>query len=90
MTATNLSTGKAINLNISGPAQAQPSYVQVDGFATFGAEFFGALPANLAAGAGLPLVPVLYGRGVFTFDAQGNLTSLSFTGHADDLCQLLQ
>jgi len=91
VTATNLSTGKAINLNISGPAQAQPSFFSLSGtFVTFGAEFFGALPANVAAAAGLPLVPVLYVRGVFTFDTPGNLTSVSFTGRADDLCQLLQ
>jgi hypothetical protein len=91
VTAKNLSTGKAINVNISGPGQAQPGIFSFPNtLMVEGPGIPGALPPNLAAAAGLPVVPVTYGRTVYTADAQGNLTSVSFTGHVDDLCQLLQ
>ena len=91
VTVTNLSTGKTINLNISGPGQAQPGFFSFPNtVVSEGPGVPGPLPADVAAAAGLPLVPVLHGRTVFISDAQGNLTSVSFTGKADDLCQLLQ
>ena len=86
VTVTNLSTGKTIDLNGSGPAQAQPSVFSISGtVVTFGPEIIGVLPANVAAAAGLPLLPYIHGRAVFIYDAEGNITSASFIGKVDDL-----
>jgi hypothetical protein len=86
VTATNLATSKTINLNISGPVHAS--------FTTNTLVFQGpgtlVLPANLAGTAGLPAVSFAHGRAVLGFHASGNLVSVSFTGTAQDLCQLLQ
>jgi hypothetical protein len=91
VTITNLSTGKTINLNISGPGKAEPSFsVYPHNSVSGGPEIPGPLPPEVAAAAGLPLVPIFYGRAQFTLDAQGNTTAVSFTGKVEDLCQLLQ
>jgi len=87
VTLTNLSTQKTINLNISGPGQF---LFTTNTFVSEGPSIPGPLPANVATAAGLPLLPLFHGRAVFTFDAQGNLTSISFTGAVQDVCQLLQ
>jgi hypothetical protein len=85
VTATNLSTGKSINLNISGPGKFSST---ANTFVAYGPSLF-TLPANLVP-PGLAPVSVANGRVVLQFDALGNLISVSFTGTARDLCQLLQ
>jgi len=85
-TATNVNTGKSINLNLSGPTHIS--------FTTNTVVYEGPgltwLPADLAAAAGLPVVASVTGRTVLGYDAEGNVISVSFTGRAQDLCQLLQ
>jgi hypothetical protein len=90
VTLTNVSSGKTVNLNISGPVLIGISGTSGRTDVTFGPGIPGALPSNVATAAGLPLLPLFYGRTVFTFDVQGNLTSISFTGTVQDVCQLLQ
>jgi hypothetical protein len=85
ITATNQSNGHSINHTI-GPGHF---LLTPNTFAAYGGQF-NALPAALAEAAGLPAVSLSTGRLVLTFDASGNLVSVSFTGNADDLCQLLQ
>ena len=91
VTLTNLKTGKTVNVNISGPIKIG---VSTSGTTSTdvgtGPSIPGALPANVAAAAGLPLLPLFHGRAVFTIDAQGNLISVSVTGTVEDVCQLLQ
>jgi len=86
VTLTNLSTLKAINLNISGPVNF--SFTN-NTLVLFGPTLDSGLPANLVP-PGLPLVAFAKGRTVVQFDNSGNVVSVSFTGTAQDLCQLLQ
>jgi len=85
VTATNFSTGKAINLNISGPG----TFSVTDNTFVLVGPTLGILPANLVP-PGLPPISFATGRTVLQFDASGNITSISFNGTAQDLCQLLQ
>jgi hypothetical protein len=88
VTITNLSTGKTINLNISGPTR-----ISFSGTPTVVATgpSIQPLPANVLTAAGLPLLPLIHGQIVFTLDDQGNVTSIqSVTGTVQDVCQLLQ
>jgi hypothetical protein len=87
VTLTNLSTGKTINLNISGPGQF---HFTTNTFVGEGPSIPGPLPADVATAAGVPLLPLFHGRVVYTFDAEGNLISISFTGPVQDVCQLLE
>lgn len=82
---TNLSNGKTIRVNASGPGffPADGSSVILRGRSLlFGeAGFFGAgSPATLTLASGRTVIPL---------DAQGNPTGLSITGHAVDLCPVL-
>ena len=86
VTLTNLSTLKAINLNVSGPVNF--SFTN-NTLVLFGPTLDSGLPANLVP-PGLPLVAFAKGRTVVQFDNSGNVVSVSFTGTAQDLCQLLQ
>jgi hypothetical protein len=92
LTLKNLSTGKTIDVNSSSA-----------GFITFATDSetviatgplliaFPPPPPAVATAAGLPLVPLLNGRTVWTQDLQGNIISIqSFTGHAQDVCELLR
>jgi hypothetical protein len=89
VTLTNLSTQKTANLNISGP-----TVVNFTGGTTsavfMGPTLVAELPPNLATAAGLPPVAAVNGRTILMFDAQGVLTSVTFTGTEQDVCQLLQ
>jgi len=90
VTLTNVSTGRTVNVNISGPGRFTVSTSGAETDFVVGPGIPGALPANVATAAGLPLLPLFYGRAAFAFDAQGNLTSVSFSGTVKDVCQLLQ
>jgi len=90
VTLTNVSSGKIVNVNISGPVLIGVSGISGRTDVSFGPGIPGALPASVATAAGLPLLPLFHGRAVFTIDAQGNLTAISFTGTVQDVCQLLQ
>lgn len=84
VTITNLSTSKTINLNISGPGMysfTSNIFMGVGPYIVFGAE---------AQSLGLPPLAFTHGRLVFEYDDQGNITSATFTGTAQDVCQLLQ
>ncbi len=88
-TLKNLSTGKTIDLSISGP-------VLMD-FASGKIIMYGPgipailLPSDVAAAANLPRLPLFHGRAVIqiNFDTL-NITSVSFTGKVEDVCELLQ
>jgi len=86
VTLKNLSTGKTIDVNISGPARFTVSGTMV----STGPSLV-PLPADVATAAGLPLLSLIHGQIVFTFDDQGNITSIQrVTGTVEDVCQLLQ
>jgi hypothetical protein len=87
ITLKNLASGKTVDLNISGPVTFNFSGKSVllgPGLAIEG------LPADLAAAAGLPKLPLFHGRAVFQTDDLGNITSISFTGKVEDVCQMMQ
>jgi hypothetical protein len=89
VTATNLSTERSINVNISGPSLLSFSGNTTTVVST-GASIQ-PLPANVLAAAGLPPLPLIHGQIVFTVDDQGNVTSIQrVTGTVQDVCQLLQ
>ena len=85
ITATNQTNGHSINKNI-GPAQF---LLTPNTLTSYGGNI-NVLPAALAEAAGLPAVSLSTGKLVLTFDAEGNLISVSFTGTAEDLCKLLE
>jgi hypothetical protein len=92
VTIKNLTTGKTIDVNISGPGQLVFSADTQD-VVLLGAIliFNPPIPADVAKAAGLPQVPI--GSGRITFTAQNDMTILSIhsvAGHFEDLCQLLQ
>ena len=87
VTLTNLSTGKSINLNLSGADKivyTNNGITVVDQGLTLA---FG-LPAN--APPDLQGVVVANGRIVSQLDNSGNLISVTFTGTTQNVCQLLQ
>jgi hypothetical protein len=92
VTLKNLSTGKTIDLNVSGPGVLTFSGITTTlVFMGAGELIFHPLPADVAAAAGLPRVFLLHGQLVTTLDQQGNIISIqSVNGTIQDLCQLLQ
>lgn len=89
---TNLSTGKSLDVNVSGPGRLTFSETTTTVVAAGPGVFWShPLSAELAAAAGLPRVFLLDGRIVFTVDEQRNTISIqSVTGTVQDVCQLLQ
>jgi hypothetical protein len=86
VTLKNLSTGKTIDVNISGPSR-----ISFSGTMVSTGPSINPLPADVATAAGLPLLSLIHGQIVFTFDDQGNITSIPrVTGTVEDVCQLLQ
>jgi len=89
VTATNLSTGRTIDLNISGPFHLSFSSNTTTVVST--GPSIQPLPANVLTAAGLPPLPLIHGQIVFTVDNQGNVTSIQrVTGTVKDVCELLQ
>ena len=82
---TNLSNSKSINLNISGPAQ----FSVEDNVVTIFGTTVVTLPPNLVP-PGLPPVSFAHGRLVLQLGSSGDIISVSFTGMAQNLCELLQ
>ena len=92
LTLKNLTTGKTVDVNNSGPGQftysADTTTIVVHG-PSLGA--FPPPPADVARAAGLPLVPLSFGRLIVTVDQQGNILSFqSVTGKVQDVCELLR
>jgi hypothetical protein len=86
VTLKNLSTGKTIDLNISGPL-----HLSFSGTTAVSTGPSIPLPANISTAAGLPPIPLIHGQVVFTMDDQGNVTSIQkVTGTVQDVCELLQ
>jgi hypothetical protein len=89
VTLENLSTGKTINLNVSGPVHVNLSGNTVS---ILGPSI------NLLPGLGDPLpypdlspLQLIHGQIVYTFDDQENLISVDkVTGTVEDVCKLLQ
>jgi hypothetical protein len=88
VTYTNVNTGKAITANISGPGIVTSF---MDGTTTLDDEgLIGAFwDAQDQAAFGLPGMELASGHLQVAFDAGGNLTSYSLTGHSVDGCALL-
>ena len=88
VTLTNVSTGKSINVNISGPAK-QIFSTNTFTFVNLGLTLvIGNSPDNPPSLQGIALAN---GRLVQTFDISTfNRISVSFTGTAQNLCPLLQ
>jgi len=83
---TNLSTGKSVDLNISGPIRLEP---QPDGSLrqiTLGPTLFAFDPG---VAPGLPLLALFHGRSESEFDTEGNFHFLSVKGRVQDVCALL-
>ena len=86
---TNVQTGKTITENASGPGKVTAF---PDGSATVDVKGLNAfrLPPAIAAAFGLPQLFVSAGPLTLTFDSNGNLTSVSLTGHVKvDVCAAL-
>jgi hypothetical protein len=64
MTPVGVSTGTPEFFQVT-----QTGVLQTYGSGGPRGDFFGALPANVAADRLLPRVPVIYGRAIFIFDA---------------------
>lgn len=86
VTAPDLSTGKSVNLKIGGPIHVS---IATNTVVLEDPGIISGLPTNLLP-QGLPMVAFIYGRVVLGFDAQGNITSATFRGTAQDVCELLQ
>jgi hypothetical protein len=90
LTLKNLSSGKTVDVNVSGPSILNFSGTTTTVVSMGPGILAPAPPASVTTAAGLPPVPLLHGRLVFTVDEQGNVASIqSFTGTAEDVCQLL-
>ena len=85
VTLKNMNTGKTIDLNISGPTRISATGTT---FTATGPSIW-PLPSEVLATAGLPPLPLIHGRFVFTFDNQGNITIQDVGGTVQDVCQLL-
>ena len=88
VTFTNVSTGKSINLNISGPEKIFYTNHGTT-FVNEGLTLAFGLPANVAP-PDLQGVVRANGRIVSQVDNSGNLISVTFTGTTQNVCQLLQ
>ena len=89
VTLKNLSTGKTIDVNISGPSRLSFSGTTTTVVST--GPSIQPFPASVLTAAGLPPLPLIHGQIVFSVDDQGNVTSIqSVTGTVQDVCQLLQ
>lgn len=79
-TFTNLSTGKTINANISGPAKKTES---ADGSLVFASKGLTAIALEPpdAKRFGLPTLFVSAGSVTLSFTAEGDTTSVSLHGH---------
>jgi hypothetical protein len=87
-TLKNLSTGKTIDVNVSGPTHFN---VSSNTLVVAGPGIGLEPPGNLFKAAGLPPLPLTHGQLVFTLDDQGNITSIDkVTGTVEDVCELLQ
>lgn len=87
VTITNLSTGRTINLNISGPGKAQPSFfVFPETSVGVGPDIPGPLPADVAAAADVPVVPVIYGQAVFVGERHVPLAPRDFAIKSSRVC----
>jgi hypothetical protein len=87
---TNLSTGKSITENVSGPVKetTHPDGSFTDAIKGHTAVFFPR--PDVAKQFGLPRVGVTAGPITFSFGPDGHLTSLSFHGHVlVDVCAAL-
>ena len=84
--ATNVSTSKSINLNISGPGHFS---VTNNTFTSLGPTLVSDFPPNTLP-PNLPPVAFAHGQTEVQFDNLGNLVSVTFSGTAENLCELLQ
>jgi hypothetical protein len=86
VTATNVNTSKSINLNISGPGGFS---VTNNSFTNYGPTLGFEFPPNVLP-ANLPPFFFSHGHLVTQFDNLGNITSVTFTGTAQNVCELLE
>jgi hypothetical protein len=88
-TLENLSTGKTIDLNLSGPAHVSLSGNTVSILGPSINLFPG--PGDILAYPDLSPLQLIHGQIVYTFDDQENLISVDkVTGTVEDVCELLR
>ena len=93
LTLTNLNTGKSANVNIGGPFLLDFTEADKTTFVGLGHGLvaFPPAPLSVTSAAGLPAVPLLYGKTTFEVDPQGNILSIhDVHGTVQDACALLQ
>ncbi len=83
---TNVSTGKSVDLNISGPTQVSPLPDGSLKVVNLGPTLFLFQPGVAPS---LPLLALIQGRTESMFDALGNYSLLSVQGTVADVCALL-
>ena len=86
VTFQNLTTNKTFDANISGPG----TFTFSDNTFVLRGPSFTALTESVAQAAGLPRAALTNGNLALTFDDQGNITSASLRGTAQDACSLLE
>jgi hypothetical protein len=87
VTLTNLSNGKSINLNISGPAKFSAAN---NTSVNEGPTLFSGFPPAVAP-PDLQGIALGHGRTVIQFDNSGNILSVSYTGSTPkNVCALLE
>jgi hypothetical protein len=85
---TNTTTGKTITVNASGPLKVT-IYPDGSEAGTVLGPFFHWFDQTDQQRFGVPGLALINGRGAFTTDPSGTLTSASFVGHVTDLCAAL-
>lgn len=86
MSITNGNTNKSITVNISGPGTLVFRPDGSVGFTGYGNSVFFFGPTSIPAG---PNTFIYSGKTVANFDASGNLTLISQSGNAQDVCAAL-
>ncbi len=89
LTLTNLSSGKSIALNVSGPGVDSFTGGIPTQFRDMGPLLLFAVKPAVAQAAGLPSMALINGLTVFNFSS-GDLASITYNGTVQNVCQMLE
>ncbi len=88
-TLKNLTSGKTVDISISGPVLLDFTSGQIIMYGPGIPAIL--LPADVAAAANLPRLPLFHGRAAIQIDFETlTISSVTATGKVDDVCELLQ